>query len=224
MRRHARRRDGEGGAAMFVVAMTLAVLASVGIYALAAASNEVRTSGNERQNTQTHYLAEYGVLGVTHEIVGSKAGFLSSLMTRNSDTCMSAPPPPPSVSIANATSPKVIGCRRIGSNELGTVWTGAPVTVPYGGQQAYQAGIGPGSLGPVPMAGDFFVEVTEKQPAPYAPGQQLSQGFCFIRLTLTSVGRTEPVIAGQTTGVYANLGLEVQRAHIIAGPTTECSN
>ena len=58
---------------MFIVAMTLAVLASVGVYALAAAANEVRTSGNERQNTQTHYLAEYGVLGAAHEMTGKRA-------------------------------------------------------------------------------------------------------------------------------------------------------
>ena len=48
---------------MFIVAMTLAVLASLGLYALASASNEMKTSGFERQNAQTHYLSEYGVLG-----------------------------------------------------------------------------------------------------------------------------------------------------------------
>ncbi len=67
-RRWSHRQD-EAGAAMFIVSMTLTVLASVGIYALAAASNEVRTSGYERQNTQTHYLASYGVLGIAHEII-----------------------------------------------------------------------------------------------------------------------------------------------------------
>ena len=60
-RRSALRRRDEG-AVMFIVAMTLAVLASVGVYALAAAATEVRTSGNERQGTQTHYLAEFGVI------------------------------------------------------------------------------------------------------------------------------------------------------------------
>jgi len=56
------RRRHQRGAALFVVAMALAVLASVGIFALAAAATEVRTSGNERQNAQTHYLSQYGIL------------------------------------------------------------------------------------------------------------------------------------------------------------------
>ncbi len=79
-KRRAALRRREGGAVMFVVAMTLAVLASVGIYALAAAATEVRTSGNERQNTQTHYLAEYGVLGAAREMAGGRA-----LLTVNRD-------------------------------------------------------------------------------------------------------------------------------------------
>ena len=69
-KRRAALRRREDGAAMFIVAMTLAVLASVGVYALAAAATEVKTSGNERQNTQTHYLSQYGVLGVAHEMTG----------------------------------------------------------------------------------------------------------------------------------------------------------
>ncbi len=60
-KRRAALRRHEGGAVMFIVAMMIAVLGSVGVYALAAAATEVRTSGNERQNTQTHYLAEYGI-------------------------------------------------------------------------------------------------------------------------------------------------------------------
>jgi len=52
-------RPQESGAVMFIVTMILTVLASVGIYALAAATNEVTTSGSERQAAQTHYLAEY---------------------------------------------------------------------------------------------------------------------------------------------------------------------
>ena len=58
---------------MFLVTMTLAVLASVGLYALAATTSEVTASGSERQATQTHYLAQYGVLGASHELAASKA-------------------------------------------------------------------------------------------------------------------------------------------------------
>ena len=44
-KRNARRRATQSGAVVFIVAMTLAVLASLGLYALQSASAEVKTSG-----------------------------------------------------------------------------------------------------------------------------------------------------------------------------------
>jgi hypothetical protein len=52
----------ERGAIVFIVAMTLAVLASLGLFALVAAAGEVKTAGHERQNLQSHYLSETGVV------------------------------------------------------------------------------------------------------------------------------------------------------------------
>jgi hypothetical protein len=213
--RFSRRRDGETGAVMFLVAMTLAVLASVGVYALAAASNEVRTSGNERQNTQTHYLAEYGVLGAAHEMVSAKAQFYLGLMLSTPDSpCVALP------GITATTGSAVTrACRRLGSAELGQAWsTTVGVTVPYAGSSPYQTGIAPGSFGPVPLVGDFFVELTEPTQAQAPARYATDLHFCFIEMTATSSGITQPVVAGQPTGVYANEGIEVQRARIIAGP------
>ena len=56
-----RRRRSQRGAVVFIVAMTIAVLASLGLYALQSASTEVKTSGYGRQNAQSHYLSEYGI-------------------------------------------------------------------------------------------------------------------------------------------------------------------
>jgi hypothetical protein len=210
------RRRTEAGAVMFIVAMTTTVLASVGVYALAAASNEVRTSGNERQNTQTHYLSEYGVLGVTHEMVSSKAQFYLGLMLSTPDNpCVSLPGMPATA------SPVTRACRRLGSAELAQQWTGTSVTVPFGNGSttpAYQVGIAPGSFGPIPLSGDFFVELTEPTQAQAPPRYATDLHFCFIEMTATSSGITQPIIAGQPTGAYANEGIEVQRARIIAGP------
>jgi hypothetical protein len=215
-KRRSSRRRKEAGAVMFIVAMTTAVLASVGVYALAAASNEVRTSGNERQNTQTHYLSEYGVLGVTHEMVSGKAQFYLGLMLSQPDSpCVSLPGVP-------ATASKVTrACRRLGSAELGQPWTGTTITVPFGNgttTPAYQSGIAPGSFGPIPLNGDFFVELTEPTQAQAPARYDTKLNFCFIELTATASGITQPIIAGQPTGTYANEGIEVQRARIIAGP------
>jgi hypothetical protein len=209
------RRHTEAGAVMFIVAMTTTVLASVGMYALIAASNEVRTSGNERQNTQTHYLSEYGVLGITHEMVSGKAQFYLGLMLSQPDNpCVSLPGVP---STAGAVTK---ACRRLGSAELGQQWT-PPLFVPFGNGSttpAYQAGIAPGSFGPIPMSGDFFVELTEPTQAQAPPRYSTDLHFCFIEMTATSSGITQPIIPAQPTGTYANEGIEVQRARIIAGP------
>ena len=50
---------------MFVVAMTIAVLGAIGMWAIQSAALEVRMAGFGRQATQTHYLAEYGALAAT---------------------------------------------------------------------------------------------------------------------------------------------------------------
>jgi hypothetical protein len=201
---------------MFLVAMTLAVLASVGMYALAAAANEVRTSGNERQNTQTHYLAQYGVIGAAHEMVTFKAKFTVGLMLTTPDSPCVALPGVPSTSSALTRA-----CRRLGSAEVGQAWsTATPITVAYSGLNPYAAA--PGSFGPVPMAGDFFVELTEPVKAQAPARYSTDLHFCFIEMTATSTGITQPIIPGLAgTTNYANEGIEVQRARIIAGPM-EC--
>jgi hypothetical protein len=213
-RRTARRRR-EAGAAMFIVSMTLAVLASLGVYALAAAQSEIRSSGNERQNTQTHYMAEYGVLGAAHEITSSKAQFYLGLMLSNPDTpCVSLPTVPGTASILTRA------CRRLGSTELGAAWNGATITDAYGGNTtpAYSPGVPPGSFGPTPMHGDFFVELTEPNQAGPPPGYATDLHFCFIQMTVSSYGITQPVLPGNVTGSVGAEGLEAQRARITAGP------
>jgi hypothetical protein len=207
----ARRRHGERGAAMFLVAMTLAVLASVGIYALSAASIEVRTSGNERQSTQTHYLAEYGVIGTMHELTATRAQFYMGLMLTNPDTCLSLP------GVAG-TDPLSMACRRIPDTEFQQAWTAGSVTISYS-SAPLTPGVSPGSFGATPMAGHFFVELTDpvelNPPARYATDLH----FCFIRMTATSTGITQPYqTLTDKVAQFSGEGLEMQRARIVAGP------
>jgi hypothetical protein len=212
----ARRRHREEGAAMFLVAMTMAVLASVGIYALSAASLEVKTSGNERQNTQTHYLAEYGVIGAMHELTSTKAQFYMGLMITNPDTCLSLPgvPPPPT------GDPLTRACRRLADTELGQQWTAGSITVAYT-SAPLTPGASPGSFGATPMAGHFFVELTDpvelSAPSRYAT----DLNFCFIQLTASSTGITQPwqtIAAADPAAQFTGEGVEMQRARIVAGP------
>jgi hypothetical protein len=217
-RNRTRARRGEGGAVLFIVAMTLAVLASVGVYALAAAATEVKTSGNERQNTQTHYLAEYGIVGASHEVSATKAQWYLQQMQATPDLCpLSLPGVPTTADIM------VRACWRIGSAEMSKTWltSTTPVTVKYNGAAPLSATDPPGSFGAVPMTGDFFVELTEPSQATAPARYGLDLHFCFIDVTATASGITTPVLAGAsdpTTSGFAGEGLEVQRARFMAGP------
>jgi len=224
-KRRALRRRHSAGAAMFVVAMTMAVLVSVGVYALAASANETRTAGNERQSTQTHYLADYGIVGAAHEVSSSRAQlFLNQMMspTYRDQLCTSLPAPP----AAFATYPQMLACRRMGAVELGMTWA-IPPTQPYNNTTTftapYTAAATPGSLGPVPMSADFYVELTEptqySTPSKYA----LDLSFCFIEMTASSTGITQPIVNPAFGGTLAGSqfgseGLETERARLVAGP------
>ncbi len=217
-KRRARRRSRDGGAVMFIVAMTLVVLASVGVYALAAASTEVKMSGNERQNTQTHYLASYGILGTTQAMV-DKGGLYVKLMLdpANTELC---PLSLPGVTQVTEVAKKG-GCRRIPSSELSNDWATKQATVPYGGPVAFTPKQDPGSLGPTPINADIYVEIAAALPSSKAPGYDTG---CFCQVTVTSMGMTQPVWAGapDVTGQFGGEGLEMQRARVVVGPFTPC--
>jgi Tfp pilus assembly protein PilX len=204
-------RRGQEGAAIFVVTMILAVLASVGIYALAAAANEVRTSGNERQSTQTHYMATYGIVGASHEITATTAQFYLGLMLTQGEPCASVPNLGGSLATA-----QTLACRQLASSEIGQAWTGAgaQITIPYVGNTPFTAL--PGSFGPTPVGGNFTVELSEPIQAGTAARYAKDLGFCFIMMTATSYGTTQPSVPGVTTPV--GIGTETQRARIVAGP------
>lgn len=218
---------------MFIVAMTLTVLASLGVYALAAAATGVRASGNERQATQTHYLAQYGILGAAQQITGTNAQwFLSTMLnaTYSDTSCISLPVP-------TGQTVMTTGCRRIGSDEMTKMsgWTAnlSQASVNYnnttGYTAPYTAAATPGLLGPSPMVADFFVELTEptqlKPPARY----DLASHLCFIQFVATAEGITQPIIdtnysltaAQNATAQYGAEGTELSRARFIAGPI-EC--
>jgi hypothetical protein len=223
-RLRAKRRARSDGGIVFIVSMTVAVLAATGMYALRAASMEVRTSGFERQSAQTHYLAEYGVLGATQEVNGTKAQLYLGLMVQQPDQgCQSLAPVFSVPGAAQSIMSKA--CRRMGATELGNTWKNGnaqiPVLNPYGGLPSL-----PGSLGSAPITGDFFIELTDPTQVAPPAGFDLKLGLCFTQMTVSATGMTQPMVNGQTaywgvtpdTGIFSNEGLETARARIIGGP------
>jgi hypothetical protein len=223
-KRRASARRREEGAVLFVVAMIIAVLGSVGIYALAAASTEVRASGTERQSTQTHYMAQYGMLA-SASYVQSDTTLYEQLATANPDwPCYSLP------GLTQQADALLRACFRIEEGDLinGLASpSGASPLIDYGGTAVppLTPGIAPGSLGPMPMAPRFFVELTSPTQKSAPARYSLDLHFCFHEYTATAVGVTQPVYAQQSSnpwGQYSAQGLEMQRARFLLGPDRNC--
>jgi|HubBroStandDraft_5_1064220.scaffolds.fasta_scaffold296581_2 hypothetical protein len=211
-RRRAAHRSSEGGAVMFLVTMMLAVLASVGLYALAASTNEVIASGSERQATETHYLGELGVVGGAQYMSASTANnYITQLLGGGQpDTkCWSLP----NQSVTVQPDPFMRFCTHVPDTEMSAGWSASSF----------------GSFGSIAASTpDFYVEYTGLGKGPPPHGYQIASGsgsngtpICFVTTTASSYGQTVPPNAGG--GTFAE-GLETQRARFNVGPVfgAEC--
>jgi hypothetical protein len=210
LKRRSRRRNEQRGAIVFIVAMTLAVLASLGLYALAQTSNDLKTAGYARQSAQTHYLSEYGVLGGAQTMNPQTSQLYLGLMrnsSRRDTSCISLPAPANPSGLPTQTQTQ---CRRMGAAELGGTWTGGLAN----------GGLSSSSFGPYAATGDFFVEITDPVQTQPPTGFDLKLGLCFAQFTLSSVGIVAPNVAKDTDSqtYFGNQGLEMARARITAGP------
>jgi hypothetical protein len=196
---------------MLIVAMTLAVLGALGLYALKAASTEVKTSGYARQSAQTQYMAEYGGLVSTQSMAGSLGSMQLAAAVSNAtkDTlCLSLQ----GIDLLNSGF-RSQACRRVGDAELQkTVWNGGGVTP----VEKYQPGAKTGSPGPVPLTGDYFVEITD--PA-CVPGTRLHSGGNSGSRTRSRPTAVEPdqTVLALTIGV-TRLRSSPIRVHRFGGP------
>lgn len=215
-RARARARARQRGAVIFIVAMTLAVLAAMGVYALRAASYEVRASGYARQNAQAHYLSEYGVIAAAETVNAETADLHLGLMmnpSRRDTNCVSLPNVDLSSADIALTSK---ACRRMGASELAQQFT-------FSGQTAFPSN----PFGPFPLTGDFFIELTDPFQTQPPEGYGLDLGMCFTSLTVGAYGIAQPQApgggdAGPGVSYYTNVGLEAARSRITAGPIRRC--
>jgi hypothetical protein len=209
----ARRRTKDAGAVMFIVAMTLAVIAAMGIYALNVAATEIKTAGFVREQMQTQYLSEYAVIGATNTVAGQNAGmFAIQARTSPATNCMSL------YGIPAAAGALPLSCRTLGSTQMGAMWSPPPppLLAPWGGNATETTR---GSVG-LPTTPDFYVELTEPYQVPVsrcARGFDTTQLTCCIDFTVTAVGFSQG-----TAGSFLTEGLEMSRSRIIAGPTSFC--
>jgi hypothetical protein len=209
-------RAGERGAAVFVVVMVLTMLSAIGVFAIRAASMANLSSGYDRQNTQNHYVGEYGLLSAVAELSTTRRSAYVQKMSKGAEICSA------SKGIVNLGSG--VPCYHLYANDVART-----VASNFSGRALFDppSGIGssllPGSLGPVALDGDFVVEMTDPGPVglPVA-GTDVGGSaakFRYLQVTLSSVGQVRP--AGDPTTCTAGAvvaGNEAGRAFVVIGP------
>lgn len=146
--RRALRRRNEAGAALFVVAVTLALLAAMGVYGLSATALDVRSAGHNREAMAGQNVAQHTMLLTAETLSPSKAqGIISGMYGPNAtNDCRTAKrkaSPGVSSQFNNAEA-----CTRLTPQRLQLLATGAvsttadcaahPGQIGYGSGQGYQ--------------------------------------------------------------------------------------
>ena len=210
------RRPSERGAAVFVVVMVLSMLTAIGIFAIRAASMAGAASGYDRQNTQNHYVGEYGLLGAVTELSTTRRSAYVEKMARGLEKCAATK------GVQNLGTG--VPCYHLYASDIAKT-----VSSNFSGRPLFEAPSGsgsalvPGSLGPVALDGDFVVEMTDPGPVglPVA-GTDVGGSaakFRYLQVTLTSVGQVRP--AGDPAACTAGAvvaGNEAGRAFVVIGP------
>lgn len=209
-------RGRERGAAVFVVVMVLTSLTALGVFAIRASSIAGRASGYTRQNTQNHYVGEYGLLAAVTELSTTRRSAYMQKMANagsNAETC-----------IANKTR-KGAPCYPLYANDVQKSVSQNFTSRPLFEQATPNTSpLVPGSLGPAGLDGDFVVEMTDPGPVglPVAGTDVGGSGtkFKYMQLTLTSVGQVRPAgdPAACAPAVTAVAGNETGRAYVVIGP------
>jgi hypothetical protein len=201
LRRAARRRK-EAGAAMFVVAVTLALLAAMGVYGLSATALDVRSAGHNREAMAGQNVAQHAMLLTAETLSPSKAqGIINGMYGPNAtNDCKTARKK--TVLGASSQFNNAEACTRLTPQRLqllatGTVSTTAdcsahPNQIGYGTGQGYQFqcdSFGKDPAGnPLPLIPNVQVEITNPV-AVSMPGFQASdmnnQQKQFAALTVT---------------------------------------
>jgi hypothetical protein len=78
--RRARARKDSAGAAMFIVAVTLGILAAMGVYGLTATAVDIRSAGHMREAAQGQSAAEHAIALTADSFTPGTAGLLVAAM------------------------------------------------------------------------------------------------------------------------------------------------
>lgn len=201
----ARTRREQRGAILFVVAMTLALLGALGVYALGAATSEIKTSGYGRASAQTHYISELGTVAMLDAFSPANASYFDAQMllpANAQDPCKSAV-------AAGASEVTAIAqrCAKVPQGYFQNAWKNQG--------SASTAVLRDDSLSPGTVkrsSARVTSELTDPITGGFQPGFDVNNGKCFRRYTITTYGQLMNADETQT------VGREIGRARVTTGP------
>jgi hypothetical protein len=200
--RRALRRQNEAGAALFVVAVTLALLAAMGVYGLSATALDVRSAGHNREAMAGQNVAQHTMLLTAETLSPSKAqGIISGMYGPNATTNCRTAKKKAAVGVSSQYN-NAEACTRLTPKRLQLLATGAvptsadcaalPNKIGFGSGAGYQFQCDSfgrdGTGAPLTLVPEVQVEITNPV-AVSMPGFQASdmnnQQKQFAALTVT---------------------------------------
>jgi hypothetical protein len=191
---------------MFVIAMTLVVLGSMGVYALQNASRDIRMTGFTRQAVQAHYATYYAV----HAILDLLARDADGLLNRAASTknqCKFA---------VAGNQANAVPCYRVtqdSSEFSGNSQTRWQKSTPSDWNGTSDNGLGRGETKPKV---EIAMEVLAPTATTTASGMGNSQGLPLARCAITVHVRSTVTPSGATS---ESITSESAIATLISGPT-----
>jgi len=194
--RRARARRRNAGAVMFIVVVTLGLLAAMGVYGLSATSADVRSAGHLREALQAQKAAE-NALTITAETLNPKGvGPLIGQMSTAGRTanCKTASP----LGVGVTPVPPGAACLRL--TEASMQMAAKPVNPWIAGVNAFA----PDSFGAVAATPNVTVELSDPfdvQRPGFDPSMRFTQVtatvFVDVKSTYDPTGPSQAIVAGR---------------------------
>jgi hypothetical protein len=205
-------RQGQRGAAVFIVVMVLTLVAAVGVFAVRSASMADLAAGYDREGAQAALIAEYAITASAAYLANDPStvimGYKASI-DRSPQPCQSNALP----GTYPAPAPRP-GCYRLELAEMQSSFgkTGESVFAP-----GNKPGSAPGTSSSLnaneTTNATFVVEVTDAAKTG-VPAEGDDSKVSLIVLTLTAISQVRPAAECVATGMAPTAGQQVMRAMI----------
>jgi len=210
------KRGRERGTTLFVVVLAVTMLTGIGLYTVRSAALLARAAGNERQATQTEYLAQIGALASLSQLSTAPAAYIGQAIhgSRSENYLVDDCRMNLGLDTSKFTAPP---CYEFSSSRF-TLLTGNPL---FDGD-SFGTAIDP-STGLAAINGNFLTEMTDVARAlgPIAGMDVVNRNaFTYYEAKLTTIAQLQP--AAVTTACVQNVmqvaGQHLTRAHVLVGP------